>query len=55
MGDKDVREKVDGDKRLAESLGITSVPTFIVNKKLFEGLLSVAELDVIVQDLLQND
>lgn len=55
MEDKDVGDKIESDKRLAESLGITSVPTYIVNKKLFEGLLSVAELDVIVQDLLQND
>lgn len=50
-----VREKLEVDQRLAESLGITSIPTFIVNEKLFVGLLSVAELDAVVRYFLRNE
>ena len=52
MGDDAIKHKLDVDERLAHSLGITSIPTLIVNKKLYSGLLSVAELDTIVQDAL---
>ncbi len=50
-----VREKLQVDQHLAESLGITSIPTFIVNEKLFVGLLSVVELDAIVRYFLQDE
>lgn len=49
-----IKQKLDVDERLAHSLGITSIPTLIVNGRLFSGLLSVAELDAIVQDALSQ-
>ena len=42
-------DKIKADYRLAEDLGIDEIPTIIVNGKLFTGVLSVAQLDVIVQ------
>ncbi len=47
-------EKVDADTRLADSLEINAIPTLIVNGKLFQGVLSVNELDKIVQQALRD-
>ena len=47
-------EKIDDDLRLGESLAITAIPTLIVERKLFQGVLTTAELDEIVQRATQG-
>ncbi len=41
--------KIDRDIKLADSLKINAIPTLIVDRKLFQGVLSFDELDNIVQ------
>ena len=45
-------EKVNDDIQLAESLQIAAIPSLIIEGSLFEGVLTVDELDKIVQDIL---
>ena len=48
-------DKIKRDMRLAESLQINAIPTLIVEGVVFEGVLTVNELDKIIQDVTQLD
>ncbi|MDE2770924.1 MAG: DsbA family protein [Bacteroidota bacterium] len=47
-------EKIDDDIQLGESLAITAIPTLIVERKLFQGVLTTTELDEIVRRAIQD-
>jgi len=46
--------KIDDDIRLGESLEIIAIPTLIINRMLFQGVLAVSDLDKLVQQVIQN-
>lgn len=48
-------EEINADTRLAKSLGIDAIPTLIINGKLFQGVLSVSQLEMIVQSALHEN
>ena len=48
-------ERIETDKDLAQALEIKSIPTLIVNGKLFTGTLSVDQLEKITQQAIGED
>ncbi|MYE63151.1 MAG: hypothetical protein F4100_04215 [Rhodothermaceae bacterium] len=40
---------------LADSLEISAIPTLIVEGSVFEGVLSVNDLDKIIQNIIRDD
>jgi protein-disulfide isomerase len=47
-----VRAKVERDRRLAAGLGTNGTPTWIINGKMFKGMMTAAEWEPLIQDAL---
>ena len=47
--------KINADTTVARLLGIHVIPTLVVNGTMYSGVMSVEEIDAIIQNILQEN
>jgi protein-disulfide isomerase len=54
LRNKQLYDKIVAARELATNMGVKSTPTFLISGKLYRGVLSMRDLDRIIEPLLKN-